>query len=223
MEAQKSSPAPGDGSTLQVRIQTLEEALQETQARADQEREDSKARIGQLETEHEKLQDGLAVKEKELTDALTQAEEAHKQAKQLEAEMARLRSIEAERDELSAKLTTQTQELQTASQQAGRVSELEAELTQWKTRATTSTPIESSPSLKVAAAPSGPSQEALTELYQKTMSRLTVIQASAELLSMNSKLDASSRDTAKDIRNESQQLSEIIKTFALPPDLRKAE
>ena len=55
------------------------------------------------------------------------------------------------------------------------------------------------------------------------MSRLTVIQASAELLSMNSKLDASSRDTAKDIRDESHQLSEIIKEFALPPDMRRAE
>ena len=222
--AKKASKPAGDSSALQVRIQAMEEALQETQTKAEQEREDSKVKIGQLEADRKKLEASLAAKEKKLTDALAQIEEVHEQAQQLEAEMARLREIEAERDQLSTRLTAQMQELQTASQQAERVPELEAELTEWKTRATTtSEPDKSSPPPKEAASASGPGSEAVKELYQNTMSRLTVIQASAELLSMNSKLDASSRDTAKDIRTESQQLSEIIKKFALPPDLRKAE
>jgi hypothetical protein len=63
----------------------------------------------------------------------------------------------------------------------------------------------------------------LSDLYQQTMTRLTVIQASAELLAMNSRLDASSRETAQEIRSASQLLSEIIKKFALPADRRKAE
>jgi hypothetical protein len=140
--------------------------------------------------------------------------------------MARLRNVESERDQLSTQLTAKAQELLSASQQAERVQKLEAELTEWKNRATTQTTEEKTPhreSAPAAAGAAGMDAAGLSDLYQQTMTRLTVIQASAELLAMNSRLDASSRETAQEIRSASQLLSEIIKKFALPADRRKAE
>lgn len=199
---------------LNQRIRELEAARTQTE----QEREGAQTRIGQLESERAEMESKLAAKEKKLMDALAQIEEVHEQAQRLEEEMAALRNVEAERDELSTRLTATKQELLSASQQASRISELEAELTELKTHTATQTTGQTE-ALEGAA----PVPAALGDLYQQTMSRLTVIQASAELLAMNSRLDASARDTAKDIRTESQLLSDIIKKFTLPPDTRKAE
>ena len=223
LEVQKSDRSAEEVSALQARVQALEEELNAARSRAEQEREEVKARIGQLESEREELEASMAAKEKKLMDSLAQIAEVQEQAQKLSADLAGLHQLESERDQLSTQLTAKTQELLSASQQADRIQELEAELTEWKSRAATQTTGEADPLKEAAPAAPGSQSAAFTDLYQQTMSHLTVIQASAELLAMNSRLDASDRETAQEIRSASQLLSEIIKNFALPADTRKAE
>ena len=226
LEARKSDRPAEEVTSLESRVQTLEEELNAARSQAQQEREEAQARLDTLESERSEMEASLAAKEKKLMASLAQIAEVHEQARQLEEEMARLRNVESERDQLSTQLTAKAQELLSVSQQAERVQKLEAELTEWKNRATTRTdgrPDASKESAPAAAGAAGTDAARLSDLYQQTTARLTVIQASAELLAMNSRLDASSRETAQEIRNASQLLSEIIKNFTLPSDRRKAE
>jgi DNA repair exonuclease SbcCD ATPase subunit len=226
LEVQRSD-APEETPAFQARLQAMQEELDQTRQRAEQDieaaLETSKARIAQLEAERDRMSATLAAKEKKLSAAMGQIEEVQDQAQKLASEMAQIHKLRAERDSLSSQLAAKEDELVTTSKLSHRVRELEAEITDLRDRAvTSSTP----PPVQPAPAGSGSTladPTRLAALYQQTMSRLTVIQASAELLAMNSRLDASSRDTAKDIRTESQLLSEIIKNFALPPDMRRAE
>ena len=102
-----------------------------------------------------------------------------------------------------------------------RVEELEAELAEWKARAAAEPKVESQPPPQEAApAPAAADAGRLADLYQQTMSRLTVILASAELLAMNPRTGSSVRETAQEIRNQGKLLADIIKSFTLPPDTR---
>ena len=223
LQAQQADRSSEEVAGLEGRVRALEEELNAARSHAEREMEEAKARIGQLESERKEIEANMAAKEKKLMVSLGQIEEVHEQARRLEEEMARLRSVESERDQLSTQLAAKEEELITTAKLSARVPVLEAELTAWKNRATTQTTGRTAAPQEAAPSAQGNQSAGLADLYQQTISRLTVIQASAELLAMNSRLDASSRDTAKDIRSESQLLSEIIKNFALPSDRRKAE
>jgi len=239
LDVQKGDDSEELGS-LRSRIQAMQEELEAARLHSQREKEAAQSRIEQVEAERDRMSATLAAKERKLVAAMEQIEEVQEQAQRLAAEMAQIHKLRAERDQLSSQLAAKEDELLTSSKLAERVRELETELTDWKDRAATlsstlsqtqavaaAAPARSAASSAAPADPNAATSEIgaarLADLYQQTMSRLTVIQASAELLAMNSRLDASSRDTAKDIRTESQLLSEIIKSFALPPDMRRAE
>lgn len=223
LEAQKTGRSAEEIPVLESRVPALEEELRAARSQAEREREEANTRIGQLESEREEMEASLAAKEKKLMASLAQIEEVHEQARRLEEEMTRLRTVESERDQLSTQLTAKAQELLSASQQAERIQKLEAALTELRARTATKTTDESDAGKETGPPAAGSQSAAFADLYQQTMSRLTVIQASAELLAMNTRLDASSRETAQEIQNASRNLSEIIKNFALPADRRKAE
>jgi len=206
--------------TLQSRVLDLEEKMNAARLQADQERKEARARFVQVESERNQAAANLAAKEKKLLASLGQIEEVQEQAQKLAAE---LTLIKAERDQLSSRIAEKEEKLLTTSKLSDRIRELETELTAWKDRATSRPSEESQPPPEPLPAAPAADAARLAELYQQTMSRLTVIQASAELLAMNSRLDASSRETAKEICSASQLLSEIIRNFALPPDTCRAE
>ena len=107
-----------------------------------------------------------------------------------------------------------------------RVEDLEAELAEWKARAAAAAEARVAsqpPPTEPVPAPVAADAERVADLHQQTMSRLTVILACADLLAMNPRLDASSRETAQAIREQGKLLGDIIKNFSLPPDSRKAE
>jgi chromosome segregation ATPase len=221
VDALTASQSSEGGTTLESRIRELETELDAARSRAEQDRQEAGARIARLQSQCEEMEASLAAKDKLLIDSLTQIEEVHEQARRIEEEMVRLRILEAEHDLRSSQLAAREEELLPATNLSARVPVLEADLMEWKNRAAVQTA--SQPQQEVAPAKSGPDSAALADLYQQTISHLTVIQASAELLAMNSRLDASSRGTAEEIRSASQILFQIIKKFALPPDARRAE
>jgi hypothetical protein len=73
-----------------------------------------------------------------------------------------------------------------------------------------------------AAAPAGegparPTSGQAAELYQQAVTPLTVLVASADLLVMDPGLDPSLRETASEMKAQSQALLELIKKYTGPP------
>jgi DNA repair exonuclease SbcCD ATPase subunit len=65
------------------------------------------------------------------------------------------------------------------------------------------------------------SPEAVAALYNQSMSKLTVLMASADIVLMNPKLEQKLRGSIQDIKTESQSLLDLIKSYAIPPDAAK--
>ncbi|HEY4580116.1 MAG TPA: hypothetical protein VIG89_03700, partial [Candidatus Acidoferrales bacterium] len=212
---------------LESRVRVLEEELEATRGRVRQEQEEAKARVQQIEsernhlaaslaakqTEYNHLAAELAAKEEELLAASAPPTGTPERVQELEAELNRLREIESERDQLAANLAAASD----------RLRELQATLAEWKARAASEPRAEAHAPHEAVSAGSGADAGRVSDFYQQTMSRLTVILAYADLLAMNPRVDSSIQDTAREIRSEGQLLSQIIKGFTLPPDTRPAE
>ena len=202
LEINQAARPVEEWAALESRIQTLEEDLAAAQHRGRQQREAVEV---ELDAARERVQ------------------------QENESLEARLRQSETERKDLAASLAAKEEALRGSSRPAeiapSRVQELEAELAEWKARAEAA-PSRQEPlpaSQEAAPAPVAADEGRLADLYQQSMSRLTVILACADLLAMNPRMDASSRETAQAIRDQGKLLADIIKTFTLPPDTRKAE
>jgi chromosome segregation ATPase len=65
-------------------------------------------------------------------------------------------------------------------------------------------------------------REAVHELYSRSMGKLTVVMASADIVFMNPKLDAKTRESVQDIRNEAQSLLDLIRSYTLSPNSKKS-
>ncbi|OFW40027.1 MAG: hypothetical protein A3J28_05380 [Acidobacteria bacterium RIFCSPLOWO2_12_FULL_60_22] len=143
-----------------------------------------------------------------------------------EAAEARLRLLETEREKLAAQLASQEQEvltlrerMETALAEARKPEAQPAELA-----ADTGTP-RAEPSPPQEGAPTAAVLDAaqLADFYQQSMSILTVILASVELLAMNPRLEPSLRETAQEIRAQGKRLVDLIRSYTLPPKSEKAE
>jgi hypothetical protein len=219
--------------TSEERIRQLESERDQRQAEIDAMRtvgHDLSLRIRQLEAMLEIQQTGRhSDKEWKQLEFAVQTLEAELEAtrgrvrKEQEEAKVRVQQIERERDQLAANLAAKEKEPAAKPRrtegESDRVKKLEAELAQWKARA--SEPRAQAPPSSAAA--SGMDASQLMDFYQQAMSRLTVVLGYADLLAMNPRADASAQETSREIRKEGQLLSEIIKKFTLPPDARSGE
>jgi hypothetical protein len=136
----------------------------------------------------------------------------------------RIQRLESRWEELKARLLPKDREITELRQQSEQfrtqVQELEKALAEERQKAAGKENGQSTD----PASPAGVaaiSSENAAALYHQSMTRLTVLMASADIVLMNPRLDAGLRGTAEDIKTQSQALLELIKAFTLPPDTQK--
>ena len=66
------------------------------------------------------------------------------------------------------------------------------------------------------------SADTVQTLYNQSMSKLTVLMATADIMMMDSKLASGVRDSLQEIKNEGQSLLDLIKSYTIPPDAPKS-
>jgi DNA repair exonuclease SbcCD ATPase subunit len=197
-------------SQVESRIRALEQELEASQRRPRAERETAEARIRQLEAEREELASKLAAREREAP-APAQGKNRQSAARQ-NTEQVRLTGLELEKQK--AVVETLRAELAEA-RAAAKAAEAAA--------AAVASPAPGSQPGEAPRHPDPLPHTPIEEFYERAVTRLTVVLASAELLAMSPRLEASLRETAEEIKIQGQALLEIIRKFALPPKPKPPE
>jgi peptidoglycan hydrolase CwlO-like protein len=176
------------------RLSSLESELATSGPLAAAEKQAATTRISRLESRWEDLKARLLPKDREITELRHQNE---RQRSEIEEQRSEMQQGQAEIERLQAALAAQ--------QQPAPVS---------------SAAVESSTSPGSGLMPL--SADTVMTLYSQSMSKLTVLMASADILMMSPKLEASVRDTLQEIKSEGQALLDLIKSYTIPPDAPKS-
>jgi chromosome segregation ATPase len=213
-----STPRPEQTPSQPVEIETaaLRQSLALLQQQLQDERREAALRIGVLEQErnhlraaHTSMQDQLDSLQKQLAAARSSQQELRSQQEQRRAEQERTRLlVEQYFRELEQVRRRAIEERGEAQERIRELESLAASTVQ-----TGASLPEESPAVASQA-----SAEPLKELNQQATGPLTVLLATAELMSMDARLDAETRSSAEEIRRQGQQLLEILRSFAFSPN-----
>lgn len=194
-----------DKEAAEARVHSLEAAVAEQTQRAqalEKELKEQDKPLEELRQKVDELSEQLRAKDEALAAARSgssEAEQARQEAKRALTQVRDLESALQQAEEnargVQAELAAQRRQLEELQDEAGKREAADAEAAE--------TP---------EAAP-----EKMAALYREAITPLTVLVASADLLLMDARLEASLRETASDIKTESQKLLDLVKKHAGEP------
>jgi chromosome segregation ATPase len=142
-----------------------------------------------------------------------------------QAAATRISRLESRWEDLKSRLLPKDREITELRQQTeqfrAEVHRLEVALAE----AQQQKPDEGAPA-ESAPAPAGSlmalSADAVQTLYSQSMSKLTVLMASADIMMMNPKLEPKVKESMQEIKDQGQSLLDLIKSYTIPPDAPKS-
>ncbi len=219
----------GTGEASAQGVQELEAELsrrraeaEEAQAQLNAEKVAAEAKAAELQARLQALEAGR--EEPPVGGELNrQVEELSRQLAAREEELARTRGHAqdvSQAQEAARRALTQLRDLETALKQAeARATELQLEVNTHRKMVEALQAERKQPAAPAAgrrAAGADVSGEKLAELYNQTVTPLTVLVASADMLAMAHNIDPSLRDTAVEMKEQAQVLMDILQKHTRP-------
>ena len=137
----------------------------------------------------------------------------------------RISRLESRWEDLKSRLLPKDREIGELRQQAdefrAQIDALEAALAEARTGSDATAAEDDSGKLATVLLPLD--RQAVESLYSQSMGKLTVLMASADILMMNTKLDAKVLESLQEIKTQGQSLLDLIKSFTLPPEAKKSQ